>query len=373
MNKNVNIEDVKNAAKRLDIWNATAASYLCELLDISEDGLLVLLDPKNDFADSNTKTPEEFVDNYVKEYAGNSDDAYLAWMENHIHDYNMQMSSGVDNQYTLVAQVTRLLGALSESMTITNIEWDIPEGKAVSNKLTEWKIVPLPSREELAYMSHEELETRIIGCIKSSFGFIPKKFSYISPLDQLPMQYALKMNKTNKPLTADEIRCFWDEQAMFIEWNDGSDSLCQENGYTLQRVLEIVDNAEGNVYFDGYDPASDPEYLKKVDDFRVTHPRAPIAEITQDWLIGISGSELNDVNIIKIKGTKSQIKRYLVTMVNTDRHSDEPDSWDHGTESILDVIENKNGDGSLTACGYYVDYHMTYTAWPDNKVQQLSL
>lgn len=40
-------------------------------------------------------------------------------------------------------------------------------------------------------------------------------------------------------LSKDEIIALWDSVALFVDWNDESDSLLQENGYTLEQALEF--------------------------------------------------------------------------------------------------------------------------------------
>ena len=51
------------------------------------------------------------------------------------------------------------------------------------------------------------------------------------------------------PLTRKEIKALWDTCAMYIVWDDGSDSLCQENGYSLEYILKMHDQGY-EVYLD---------------------------------------------------------------------------------------------------------------------------
>ena len=50
-------------------------------------------------------------------------------------------------------------------------------------------------------------------------------------------------------LTKEQVKDLWDKRALFIDWGDGSDSLCQENGYTLDEILDAMDQG-GEVYID---------------------------------------------------------------------------------------------------------------------------
>lgn len=51
------------------------------------------------------------------------------------------------------------------------------------------------------------------------------------------------------PLTKSEIKALWNVCALYIEWGDGTDSLCQENGYTLEFILNCYDQGY-NIYKD---------------------------------------------------------------------------------------------------------------------------
>ena len=53
---------------------------------------------------------------------------------------------------------------------------------------------------------------------------------------------------SDKPLTKDQVKDLWDKKALFIDFGD-SDAMCQDNGYTLDQILDYMD--KGNqVYVD---------------------------------------------------------------------------------------------------------------------------
>ena len=83
----------------------------------------------------------------------------------------------------------------------------------------------------------------------------------------------------------------------------------------------------------------------------------------QIYIVGMGGSEADGVDIRKVRGTKQQVKKYLVDLVDQDRSND-PDAWEYGSEKIKDIEEKS--DGSLYAYGCYSDYHIDYQAVPDN-------
>jgi len=48
-------------------------------------------------------------------------------------------------------------------------------------------------------------------------------------------------NKESKVLTKQEIVDYWETKPLFVEREDGSDSLLQENGYSLKEALDFYD------------------------------------------------------------------------------------------------------------------------------------
>ena len=66
--------------------------------------------------------------------------------------------------------------------------------------------------------------------------------------DYFLINYILEMDET--PLTKEQVKELWDTTPMYIVWDDGSDSLCQENDYSLEEILNYVDHGYC-VYIDG--------------------------------------------------------------------------------------------------------------------------
>lgn len=44
-----------------------------------------------------------------------------------------------------------------------------------------------------------------------------------------------------KYINREELEKYWNSRAICIEFSDGSDSLAQENGYTLEQCLKMTD------------------------------------------------------------------------------------------------------------------------------------
>ena len=83
------------------------------------------------------------------------------------------------------------------------------------------------------------------------------------------------------------------------------------------------------------------------------------------WVLAIHWSRMDGTLLRFVEGSADEIKWYLVQMVKSDRESearDGNDSWNHGTESVDEVQENKQGIESLYAFGDYDDFHIDYTA-----------
>ena len=80
-----------------------------------------------------------------------------------------------------------------------------------------------------------------------------------------------------------------------------------------------------------------------------------------NYIIGISGSDLDTVKAYRVRGTEKKVKHHLLELVKSDRRND-PDSWDFGTEKLSDITEI---DGVLYAFGSYESYHNDYTATPE--------
>ncbi len=94
--------------------------------------------------------------------------------------------------------------------------------------------------------------------------------------------------------------------------------------------------------------------------------------VKQNWIIGISGSDADDVFVYRVFGTKAQVKKCLVNEVKGDKQECEEDGyddWEHGTTSTGSVEERPNG--TLYAYGCWNNHHNDYTATPEMPVKEL--
>jgi hypothetical protein len=81
------------------------------------------------------------------------------------------------------------------------------------------------------------------------------------------------------------------------------------------------------------------------------------------YIIGISGSEMNNVRTYRISGTEDAVKHHIMNEVNNLRYEDEG-CYDYGTESI-DEIETRGN--VLYAYIVFSDAHYDITATPDSE------
>ncbi len=88
--------------------------------------------------------------------------------------------------------------------------------------------------------------------------------------------------------------------------------------------------------------------------------------VKKDWIIGIGGTEVDDVLVYKFTGTEYQAKCKLLQMLKNDIANDK-DGYDYGTETVSEV--DVQSDGRLYAYSVYSDYHIDYSATPVEILQ----
>ena len=95
----------------------------------------------------------------------------------------------------------------------------------------------------------------------------------------------------------------------------------------------------------------------------------------QNWIIGICCTEADGVSIIRVNGTKDQVKQYLVDMAVNDMLN-EYESIEDAIEEYgcwcttkPEDVEETDGGKELNAYGTYSDYHIDYTARLEDAVK----
>ena len=102
--------------------------------------------------------------------------------------------------------------------------------------------------------------------------------------------------------------------------------------------------------------------------FKKGDKMAKIKQESKKWIIGLSGSEWDDVVVYSFEGTKSQAKRVLTNLVKNDKK--ECSNYDYGTEKISEIEEDNSG--ILRAGSTFSDCHNDYTATPMDVIDDIS-
>ena len=89
----------------------------------------------------------------------------------------------------------------------------------------------------------------------------------------------------------------------------------------------------------------------------------------QEWIIGLGGSELDDVIVYKFTGTTEDAKQKLIDLINKERENHDPDDWEFGCDSVEDVATCSGG--KLYAYGCWRNFHTDYTATPLDIVESI--
>lgn len=89
----------------------------------------------------------------------------------------------------------------------------------------------------------------------------------------------------------------------------------------------------------------------------------------KSWLIGMGGSDADNVFISRFFGTQNEVKQYLVKKIKEYRE-DTDDIWDHGTECATEVTPKGS---ALYAYGCFNDHHIDYVAREESSIKEVTL
>lgn len=80
----------------------------------------------------------------------------------------------------------------------------------------------------------------------------------------------------------------------------------------------------------------------------------------EEWIIVVGSSDYGP-SVSKFTGTKDEVKKLLMAMVDDDRNSKDRDTddFEYGTESIDEITEEGN---TLNAYSVFSSYHVNYVA-----------
>lgn len=79
------------------------------------------------------------------------------------------------------------------------------------------------------------------------------------------------------------------------------------------------------------------------------------------WIIGCGGTTADGVGLTKVVGTRDDVRKILLSLVNEARQDDK-ETWEYGTQRFDEVEERPTGSLYAFACFY--DYRIDWEAWP---------
>ena len=333
-------------------------------------------------------TPEEVVGYYL---AWHGDEAFKDWMEN-LRFY--QSKSGIISPAKKEhdEKVTKLLEKLFGQVWVDEIEWDIPEGEKPSNKLTDAVAIPSTVVDVKEYLS-------------KVYGFSPKAFRcesfgirlvYKDPNSReleftLPEEMIdyLKNGDLYNPITETFVSQYSDKGHIIVY--TGTDvkrarQLADETRRAGEESWTSVIGPGGAIYEKDFpfDSAADSWIrdnfskdgwvVADTDTFSnenkiFIHHAWDFDPV--DWIVGISGSDMDDVEVKIVHGTTYQLKKQLISEIQNIISDGDPDDWDSGTEEADEIVVHD--DGKLYAYVCFKDCHFDLTATPISVASRIDL
>lgn len=338
-----------------------------------------LNDPKawaNDTFDEDA-TSEEVVGYYLT-WHGN--EAFEDWMEN-LRFY--QSRSGIISPAKREHddKVTKLLEKLFGQVWVDEIEWDIPEGEKPSNKLTDAVTIPSTVKDVKKYLSDR-------------YGFSPKAFrcesfgirlDYKDPDSREPkftlpeemIDYLKKCDLYN-PITETFVSRYKYEGHIIVytgidvkkarQLADKTYHASEKSWTSVIRPGDAIYNIWFDIAADNWirdNFSKDGWVIADTDTFSnenmsFIHHAWDFDPV--DWIVGISGSDMDDVELKVVHGTTYQLKKQLISEIQNIIADSDPDDWDSGTEEADEIVVHD--DGKLYAYICFKDCHFDLTAIP---------
>ncbi|MBQ7428400.1 hypothetical protein [Butyrivibrio sp.] len=368
-------------------------------------------------------TAEEVVGYYI---TWHGDDAFKDWFENSqlYRRERCEIPSEQDRA------ITRILGELYDNTVVKGIEWYVPEGTSVSPKLPEVKVIPkitgrtekecteavrlylqliyatepkafsfmLPDGRMAGYRNWELSSTTKKGDDVGCYGAGSEPcLNGCAGCDRLKrelkfetrnaMEEYLKCGDAYNPITETFVSQYNDKGHIVVY--TGIDvmrarQLAEETRRAGEESWISVIGPGGAIYEKDFpfDSAADSWMrdnfskdgwvVADTDTFSnenkiFIHHAWDFDPV--DWIVGISGSDMDDVIVKVITGTTNTVKRHLLTEAQNIRADRKNDHWGSGAETVDDI--NVHGDGKLYACACFRDCHFDLTATPMSNVQHI--
>lgn len=417
------IQSEEKKAKDKEYYQKLYDKKFDELLEEAKnDGLS---DPEawaNDTFDDSA-TAEEVVGYYI---AWHGDDAFKDWVENS-QFYERERGEIPSEQDRAV---TRILGELYDNTVVKGIEWYIPEGTSVNPMLSEVKVIPkvtgrteeecteavrlylqltyatepkafsfmLPDGKMAGYRNWELSSTTKkedgagcygVGsepCLNGCGGCdrLKRELKFETPK---AMEEYLKSGDAYNPITETFVSQYNDKghiivytgidvmraRQLAVETRRAGEeswlSVIGPGGTIYEKDFPFdsaADNwCKNNFSKDGWVVADIDTFSNENKGF--IHHVGDFDPV--DWIVGISGSDMDDVIVKVVTGTTDAVKRHLLMEVQNIRADGEYDDWDSGAETVDDI--NVHDDGKLYTCACFRDCHFDLTATPMSNVQHI--
>lgn len=333
-------------------------------------------------------TPEEVVGYYL---AWHGDEAFEDWMEN-LRFY--QSKSGIISPAKKEhdKKVTEILEDLFDQVWVDEIEWDIPEGKTPSNKLTDSVAIPSTVVGVEKYLTNRYgFSPKAFRCESFGIRLIYKDPNYRELEFCLPeaMTAYLESGDLYNPITETFVSQYRDKGHIIVytgidvkrarqladetyhageeSWTSviGPGGAIYEKDFPFNSAADswIRDNFSKNGWV-----VADTDTFSNENKIFIHHAWDfdPI-----DWIVGISGSDMDDVEVKVVHGTTYQLKKQLISEIQNIIADGNPDDWDSGTEEADEIV--MHDDGKLYAYVCFKDCHFDLTATPISVASHIDL
>ncbi len=361
-------------------------------------------------------TAEEVVGYYI---TWHGDDAFKDWVENS-QFYERERGKIPSEQDRTV---TRILGELYDNTVVKGIEWYIPEGTSVNPKLSEVKVVPkatgrteeecteavrlylqltyatepkafsfmLPDGKMAGYRNWELSSTTKkdddVGCygvgsepcLNGCAGCdrLKRELKFAAPKE---MKAYLKDGDAYNPITEAFVSQYNDEGTIIVYTGISvkrARQLAVETYQAGEESWTSVIGPGGAIYEKDFpfDSAADSwirdNFSKNgwvvADTDTFSNENKVFIHYAWDfdpvdWIVGISGSDMDDVEVKVVHGTTYQLKKQLISEIQNIIADGDPDDWDSGTEEPDEIVVHD--DGKMYAYVCFKDCHFDLTATP---------
>ena len=319
-------------------------------------------------------TAEEIAGYYISWY---DDDAFMFWVEN--SEFYTPSHKAAKEPSELDFGVTRILGKLYDNIVVRDIEWHIPKGTPVSSKLSEVKVIPkIPNMEG---STGEEITEAIKVYLQLTYATEPKAFSFMLPDGRMAGYRNWELSSTSKKDGG--TGCYGAGSEPCLNGCTGCEEPIEEptpkNNLVGCTKCPYAGHIELKECPDAYTEVSKYCNLYNNSDFQTeSKAKASPSDMFNcepvDWIIGISGSNMDDVEVKILTGATTDTAKLHLFLEVQNIVAEDPEEYDCGTESVDEITVSDFGkyDGRLYAYVNFSDCHFDLTATPMPSVKRIN-